>query len=83
MRKEAMAESVVDAARVELDKDASYSNIFERYSIRPQSMQNIALYEFASIWEDDYKKAIKHLTETAMTSMQNWITPPSELKRLL
>ena len=59
MWKEAMAESLVDAARVVLDRDAFYANIFERYSIRPQSMQKITLYEFASNWEVDYKKSQK------------------------
>ena len=66
MRKEAMAESLFDGALLELDRDALYSDIFDRYSIRPQSMQNISLYEFASNWEVDYKKAITHLKETAM-----------------
>ena len=43
MRKEVMTEYVFDAAVLEIDRDAFYSKIFDRYSIRPQLMQNIIM----------------------------------------
>ena len=59
MRKEAMAETPHDKAHVQIDPDAFYANIFDRYSVRPQAMENTSLYEFATKWEVDYKKTSK------------------------
>ena len=65
------------------DPDAFNANLFDRYSLRPQSMENTSLYEFASKLEVDYKKHVKLLIEIVIPSMQAWMRPHFETVKFL
>ena len=40
-----------------VDEDIFCPNVFERYVQRPDNLEELSLYEFASHWEVDYKRS--------------------------